>query len=183
METKDIRLTFPAMFNETLRKFGNHNAWAFVGEEPKSYETANKEIRALISMLEKNGVCPGDKVAILSSNMPNWGVAFFAITFMGAVVVPILPDFSNTEVSNVLEHSGAKAIFVSTSLLSRIEGFKSEDLKTGIIIEDFSLFFSEKGAINYDPSAIPSGNYDVKEDDLASIIYTSGTTGRSKGVM
>ena len=183
METKDIRLTFPAMFNETLRKFGKHNAWAFVGEEPKSYETANKEIRALIAMLEKNNVCPGDKVALLSSNMPNWGVAFFAITFMGAIVVPILPDFSNTEVSNVLEHSGAKTIFVSTSLLSRIEGFKSEDLKTGIIIEDFSLFFSEKGAINYDPSAIPSGNYDVKEDDLASIIYTSGTTGRSKGVM
>jgi len=183
METKDIRLTFPAMFNETLRKFGKHNAWAFVGEEPKSYETANKEIRALIAMLEKNNVCPGDKVALLSSNMPNWGVVFFAITFMGAIVVPILPDFSNTEVSNVLEHSGAKTIFVSTSLLSRIEGFKSEDLKTGIIIEDFSLFFSEKGAINYDPSAIPSGNYDVKEDDLASIIYTSGTTGRSKGVM
>jgi long-chain acyl-CoA synthetase len=183
METKDIRLTFPAMFNETLRKFGKHNVWAFVGEEPKTYETANKEIWALIAMLEKNGVCSGDKVALLSSNMPNWGVAFFAITFMGAIVVPILPDFSNTEVSNVLEHSGAKAIFISTSLLPRIEGFKSDDLKTGIIIEDFSFFLSEKGAINYDASAIPSGNYSVEEDDLASIIYTSGTTGRSKGVM
>jgi long-chain acyl-CoA synthetase len=102
---------------------------------------------------------------------------------MGAIVVPILPDFSNTEVSNVLEHSGAKAIFVSTPLLSRIEGFKSEDLKTGIIIEDFSLFLSEKGAVKYDVTAIPSGNYDVEEEDLASIIYTSGTTGRSKGVM
>ncbi|HEY5469976.1 MAG TPA: AMP-binding protein [Bacteroidales bacterium] len=183
METKDIRLTFPAMFNETLRKFGKQSAWAFVGEEPKSYETAYKEIRALIAMLEKNGVCPGDKVALLSSNMPNWGVAFFAITFMGVIVVPILPDFSNTEVSNVLEHSGAKVIFISNSLLSRIEGFKSEDLKTGIIIEDFSLFMSEKGAVNYDVSAIPSRNYDVEEEDLASIIYTSGTTGRSKGVM
>jgi long-chain acyl-CoA synthetase len=183
METKDIRLTFPAMFNETLRKFGKKSAWSFVGEEPKSYEAANNEIQALIAMLEKNGVNPGDKVALLSSNMPNWGVAFFAITFMGAVVVPILPDFSNTEVSNVLEHSGAKAIFISTSLLSRIEGFKSEDLKTGIIIEDFSLFFSAKGAVNYVASSVPSKNFDVKEDDLASIIYTSGTTGRSKGVM
>ncbi len=183
MEENGIRLTFPAMFNETLKKFGKHKAWAFVGEEPKSYETANKEIRSLIAMLERNGIGPGDKVALLSSNMPNWGVVFFAITFMGAVVVPILPDFSSTEVSNVLEHSGAKAIFVSASLMTRIEGFKSEDLKTGIMIEDFTLFLSGKDAVKYDPNSIPAGNYDVKEDDLASIIYTSGTTGRSKGVM
>jgi long-chain acyl-CoA synthetase len=183
MEENSIRLTFPAMFNETLRKFGKQNAYAFVGEEPKSYETVYKEIRSLIALLEKNGVCKGDKVAILSSNMPNWGVVFFSITFMGAVVVPILPDFSNTEVGNVLEHSGAKAIFISASLLQRIEGFKSEDLKTGILIEDFSLIFSEKGASAYDASSLPVKDYDIEEEDLASIIYTSGTTGRSKGVM
>lgn len=171
------------MFNETLRKFGKHNAYAFVEEEPKSYETVYKEIQALIAFLEKNGICPGDKVAILSTNMPNWGVTFFSITFMGAVVVPILPDFSNTEVGNVLEHSGAKAIFISTSLLQKIEGFKSEDLKTGILIEDFSLIFSEKGSSVYDASALPVKNYEIEEEDLASIIYTSGTTGRSKGVM
>jgi long-chain acyl-CoA synthetase len=183
MEANNIRLTFPAMFNETLRKYPNHNAYAFVGEEPKSYETVNKEVWALIAFLEKNGICPGDKVAILSSNMPNWGVTFFSITFMGAVVVPILPDFSNTEVTNVLEHSGAKAVFISTSLLPRIEGFKSENLKTAILIEDFSLIFSEKGSSEFDSSAIPVKNYEVEEEDLASIIYTSGTTGRSKGVM
>jgi long-chain acyl-CoA synthetase len=183
MEEDNIRLTFPAMFNETLRKFGRYNAYAFVGEEPMSYETVYKEIRALIAFLEKNGICPGDKVAILSSNMPNWGVAFFSITFMGAVVVPILPDFSNTEVGNVLEHSGAKAIFISSSLLQRIESYKSEDLKTGILIEDFSLIFSEKDSSAFDASAFPVKNYAVDEDDLASIIYTSGTTGRSKGVM
>ncbi len=129
------------------------------------------------------GICPGDKVAILSSNMPNWGIAYFSITFMGAIVVPVLPDFSPTEVRNVLEHSGAKAIFISTSLLARIEGFKSEDLKTAILIEDYSLIFSEKGAVNYDSSALPQQNYEVEEEDIASIIYTSGTTGRSKGVM
>jgi long-chain acyl-CoA synthetase len=183
MEENCIRLTFPGMFNETLRKFGKHNAYAFVGEEPKTYETVNKEIRALIAFLEKNGICPGDKVAILSLNMPNWGVAFFSITFMGAVVVPILPDFSSTEVINVIEHSGAKALFISNSLLSRIEGFKSEDLKTAILMEDFSLIYSENGPFKFDSSALPVKNYEVEEEDLASIIYTSGTTGRSKGVM
>jgi long-chain acyl-CoA synthetase len=183
MEKNDIRMTFPAMFNETLRKFGKNNAYSFVGEEPKSYERVNQEVQALTAFLEKNGVCPGDRVALLSSNMPNWGVAYFSVTFMGAVIVPILPDFSATEVSNVLEHSGAKAIFISTSLLTRIEGFKSAELKTGILIEDFSLIFSEKGSVEFDITAVPSVKYDVKEEDLASIIYTSGTTGRSKGVM
>jgi len=115
--------------------------------------------------------------------MPNWGATFFSITFMGAVVVPILPDFSNTEVGNVLEHSGAKAIFISASLIQRIEGFKSEFLKTIILIEDFSLISSEPDSSEYDPSAIPVKKHEVEEDDLASIIYTSGTTGRSKGVM
>lgn len=182
MEENRIRLTFPAMFNETLRKFGKNNAYAFVAEEPKTYETVNKEIKALIAFLEKLGICPGDKVALLSSNMPNWGVTYFSITFMGVVVVPILPDFSNTEVSNVLEHSGAKAIFISSSLLQRIEGFKSENLKTAILIEDYSLVFSESKQ-KYDPSALPVKKYEVDEEDLASIIYTSGTTGRSKGVM
>lgn len=171
------------MFNETLRKFGKNNAYAFVGEEPKSYETVNKEIGALIAFLEKNAIYPGDKVAILSSNMPNWGITYFAITFMGVVAVPILPDFSGTEVGNVLEHSGAKALFISSSLLQKIEGFKSGDLKTTICIEDFSLIFSEKGAFVYDALALPVKKYEVEEEDLASIIYTSGTTGRSKGVM
>ncbi len=183
MEENNIRMTFPSMFNETLRKFGKNNAYGFVGEEPKTWETVNIEIQSIIAFLEKNGICPGDKVAVLSSNMPNWGATFFSITFMGAVVVPILPDFSNTEVGNVLEHSGAKAIFISASLIQRIEGFKSEFLKTTILIEDFSLISSEPDFSEYDPTAKPLKKYEVKEDDLASIIYTSGTTGRSKGVM
>jgi long-chain acyl-CoA synthetase len=183
MEENRIRLTFPSMFGETLRKFGHCGAYAFVGEDPKSYETAGREIQSLMAMLEKNGICPGDKVAILSSNMPNWGIAFFAVTFMGAVAVPILPDFSNTEVGNILEHSGSKVIFISTSLLSRIEGFKSENLQIAILIEDYSFLFSAENAAGFDPDSLPVRKYEVDEEDLASIIYTSGTTGRSKGVM
>jgi long-chain acyl-CoA synthetase len=183
MDNNEIRLTFPAMFDETLRKFGKHNAYAFVGEEPKTFETVNREIQALMAFQEKIGICPGDKVAILSLNMPNWAIAYFSITFMGAVVVPILPDFSPTEIANVLEHSGAKAIFVSNSLLSRIEGFKPADLKTAILMEDFSLIYSEKFYGKFESTALPVKTYKVDEEDLASIIYTSGTTGRSKGVM
>jgi long-chain acyl-CoA synthetase len=141
------------------------------------------EIKAVIAFLEKNGIKPGDKVAILSTNMPNWGVIYFAITFMGAVVVPILPDFSPTEVSNVIEHSGAKILFIASPLVCRIDGLKTEDLRMIVLTENFSVHMSGKGASKYDSTAVPSGKYKVEEDDIASIIYTSGTTGRSKGVM
>jgi len=183
MEEKRIKLTFPSLFNETLRKSGNASAYAFAGEDPISFEAAGKKIQALSALLETTGIVPGDRVAILSTNMPNWPIAYFAITFMGAVAVPILPDFSVTEVANVLEHSGSKAIFISSGLLSRIEGKKPENLETAILIEDFSLIFSAKDTLKFDPDAVPAGKYEVGEDDLASIIYTSGTTGRSKGVM
>lgn len=183
MEENDVLLTFPAIFSETVRRFGNRNAYSFVGEKPKTYIESQAEIHALTALLENIGIKPGDKVALLSNNMPNWSSAYFSITFMGAVVIPILPDFSATEVTNVLTHSGAKAIYVSTSLLSRLEGFKSDELKTGILIEDFSILFSKNKSIVFDPFAKPSKTYEVAEDDLAAIIYTSGTTGRSKGVM
>ncbi len=183
MDKYEFRLTFPGMFSDTLRKFGNHNAYAFAGEKPKTYDQINKEIGALIAFQERLGVRPGDKVAILSLNMPNWAVVYFSTTFMGAVAVPILPDFSGKEVANVLEHSGSSIIFISGSLLSRIEGFKSDVLKTAILIDDFSFLYTDSSGIKYDPSATPAQNYNVEEEDLASIIYTSGTTGRSKGVM
>ena len=183
MEEHNIQLTFPALFNDAVRKYGSHNSYAFVGEKPKTYNESAREISALTAFLEKTGIQPGDKVAILSNNMPNWSSAYFSITFMGAVVVPILPDFSSTEVGNVLSHSESRAIFVSSSQLSKLEGYKSEYLMTGILIEDFSLLFSGNKSLVYDPSARPEKTYDVAEDDLASIIYTSGTTGRSKGVM
>jgi long-chain acyl-CoA synthetase len=183
MENSISKFTFPAIFKETMRKYGDHNAYAFVGEEPKTYNEAGKEISALTALLEKLGIKPGDKVALLSNNMPNWSSAYFSITFMGAVAVPILPDFSATEVGNVLTHSGARAIFISTSLLSRLEGFKSDDLKTGILVDDFSILFSDDKSLGFDPDSVPEKIYEVAEDDLASIIYTSGTTGRSKGVM
>ena len=167
MEEMNISLTFPFLFNETLKKFGKCDAFAFVGEKPISYEEVDIEIQAVISFLEKNGIIPGDKVAILSTNMPNWGIVFFAITFMGAVVVPILPDFSVTEVNNVICHSEAKAIFISSSLLSRLEEVHSEELKLRILIDDFSVISGNDPSARFIPAARPLKKYEISEDDLA----------------
>lgn len=171
------------MFEETLRKFGSRDAYTFAGETPKTYNEVHNEVQSVISFLESNGITKGDKVAILSINMPNWGITYFAITFMGAVAVPILPDFSVKEIKNIIEHSGTKAVFVSSNLGSRLEGLTSPDLRMIISIEDFSVISSVSDSVAFRPAATPSGKYNIDEEDLASIIYTSGTTGRSKGVM
>ena len=176
------RLTFPALFAETLSKHGDRPAMALVGEEPMTYTQLDHKIKAVSAWLEKLGIKQGDKVAILSASIPNWGVSYYAITFMGAIVVPLLPDFHASEIRNILDHSEAKAIFVSDGLMSKINDITLEKLPLRIRIEDFTLNANKDQNTVFDHEARPI-QYNVEEDDIAAIIYTSGTTGKSKGVM
>ena len=183
MMKQSKQLTFPALFSETVAKFGSHNAMALVGQAPLTYNEVYSDIQALIAFYEKIGIKASDKVAILSTNMPNWGIAYYATTFMGAVVVPILPDFSVSEIENILQHSEAKAIFVSKGLLPKLKGLGVKSLHYTIGIEALEILNSSESSVKFDSSALPAQAYKVKEDDMAAIIYTSGTTGSSKGVM
>ena len=156
--------------------------FSFIDESPMTYHMFGRNVSALVAYLEKAGIKSGDKIGIFSSNMPNWNVAYFAIASMGAVVVPLLPDFSSEEVGNVIEHSEMKAIFVSKSLIKKIDKSKVESLNFIFDIEDFSHNNADFD-LTFNSKLIAKHQYKVREDDLASIIYTSGTTGKSKGVM
>ena len=175
--------TLPATFLHTLGKHRERPAMAMIGGEQLTYGDFYRRIRAIMALLEKLGIGPGDNVAILSAGLPNWGASYYAITFMGAVAVPLLPDFHPDEVRNILEHSEAKAIFFSDGQQSKVNSIPAEITSLRIRIEDFSIKDSKPGSPSFDPSSEPLKEYIVKEDDLASIIYTSGTTGKSKGVM
>ncbi len=136
-----------------------------------------------MASLEAEGVEPGDKIALLSNNMPNWGMTYLAITFVGAVVVPILPDFHPNEIRNILLHSEAKGIFVSESLARKLDEMDPVDLKWVVMIDQFTKQ-TENGPVDFlNPILTTKKEYQPKEEDLAAIIYTSGTTGNSKGVM
>ncbi len=181
---KDIPvLTLPALLQQSVEKFAKQPAVAFVDETPLNYSEFDSIRFSVSALLEKLEIQPGDRVALLSANMPHWGITYFAIASMGAIVVPILPDFSETEIDNVLNHSGAKAIFTSKGLKSKIENFSNNTLVHRILIEDFSILESNSSGILFEEGTKPDKNYTVSEDDLAVIIYTSGTTGKSKGVM
>jgi long-chain acyl-CoA synthetase len=180
---KNTELTFPTLFNSIVEKFPECNALGYVDETPLKYKALKKNIDALILFLEKLNIHPGDKVAILSNNMPNWGISYLAITFMGAVAVPILPDFMPEEIENVLTHSECKAIFVSETLGPKLDSVKSAYLDYIISIDNFSIVNSSSNPVTFDINEGTENIYDVGEEDLAALIYTSGTTGNSKGVM
>ena len=132
----------------------------------------------LSGVLGTFGLNPADKVAILSENMPNWGIAFFSITAHGRIAVPMLPDLSPNEVENILVHSESKAIFVSRKQLPKISKETYNRLNLIIDINTFDLIKAEDESYTCDGrSKVPDAT------DIAAIIYTSGTTGNAKGVM
>ncbi len=177
------KLIFPVLLNRSILKNGKRPALAYVGETPFTYNELHSRIQAVMAFLENININKNDKVAILSNNMPHWGITYLSIVSMGAVVVPLLPDFSSEEIKNTLKHSNAKAIFVSENLISKLSSSGLSSLKYRIAIENFELLDVKNDYPRFKPGESPLKKYEIDEDDLAAIIYTSGTTGKSKGVM
>jgi len=144
-----LAFTLPEIFRQVVENHGKLPFVSFVGESPVTYAQAMDRVTALQAMLQKMNIEKGDRVAILSTNMPHWGIAYLAITGMGAAVVPLLPDFSVEEVKNVLTHSEAKAIFVSSGLRPKIASYENTCLHYRIAIEDFSVYSGINPEVTY----------------------------------
>jgi long-chain acyl-CoA synthetase len=102
---------------------------------------------------------------------------------MGAIAVPLLPDFLPGEIENILNHSGSKALFFSESLKDKTLELDCPELKHLIRIDDLVLSGTPDLRKEGGEPASMEKDHTVREEDLAAIIYTSGTTGSSKGVM
>ncbi len=188
--TESSKLTIPALVYESVSNYGEKTSLVFAGEENYAYRQMGEDMERVATLLSDLGVKKGDKVAVLSTNMPNWGVAFFGISVLGAIAVPILPDFHENEVKTIIEHSESKVLFVSEALYKSITGSTTERVESIILLDNFSLVPQNTpyNKLSQLQSSLPESRKDfssvkVEEEDLASIIYTSGTTGNSKGVM
>jgi len=177
------QLNFATVIPDVVAKYANNVALGFVDEEPITYAQMGKQIMAVKAFLEVLEIKPGDRVIIYSQNMPNWGVVYFALQCMGVVAVPVLPDFNAHEFQNVLQHSEAKAIFVSQNLEYKLEGLKKDFVELIVRIDTLEVIEGKMQKIIFDENAQCTSSYSPKEDELAILLYTSGTTGDSKGVM
>jgi long-chain acyl-CoA synthetase len=154
-------------------------------------------VRALSLGLNGLGIQPGDRVAILSENRPEWAMADYAILCAGAWSVPIYPTLPTGQVAPLLADCGARAVFVSNlEQLGKILTVRAQlpGLDHVILIEGnpprepgFSTFHEvvERGRPTLEMSrgVFEQRAARVRPEDVATIIYTSGTTGEPKGAM
>ncbi len=167
--------TLYEVLHESIKKFSDHIALSQWQGEDITYSQVGERVAQLQETLVSAGLNPGDRVAILSSNMPNWGISYFAVTTAGYVAVPILPDFTTEDLDRIIEHSETKALLVSDKLYNKVS--KTTTDKLNIVIRTKNLSIISQRVKEQGSTAIP------KPEDLAAIIYTSGTTSSPKGVM
>jgi long-chain acyl-CoA synthetase len=180
-------LTFQALLANSYTWHGDRIALSTVDGSSLTYKQFALEVERVRLLLHTLVVRPGDRVAILSENKVQWSVAYFAIATSGAIAVPILPDFHEKDILNILNHSEACVIFVSEKLLPKIRTATLPSLKAYVqldagfaVLDRPDLKAHLAPLAESKPLAFPC---EVKEDDPVAIFYTSGTMGFSKGVI
>ena len=162
----------------TVYAKNQYTQWYDTKEGGYTFHSFKGKCDSLSKKLTQYGIGGGDKVAILSQSMPNWSVAFFSTVPFGRIAIPILPDSSPNEITNILEHSESKVIFVSQKLASKITQECRDKMTLVIDIDTFEVIQADDQKFTCDGrTSIPT------PDDIATIIYTSGTTGSAKGVV
>ncbi len=155
-----------------------YNQYFDTKEGGYTYSSFKQQCDALSKVLTQYGLGAGEKIAIYSGSNTNWSVAFFSIVSFGRIAIPILPESSANEVSNIINHSGTTALFVSKKLMGKVSEEVMAKMTLVIDIETFEIIKEDEEKFTCDgKSSIPT------PDDIATIIYTSGTTGSAKGVV
>lgn len=167
--------TLYELVRNSVDRFASRVAFSMFEGEETTYAEVGRRIEKVQQELTGAGLRPGDRVALLSSNMSNWGVCYLAVVSAGMVVVPILPDFSGEELDMIIEHSEAKALMVSDKLFTKLSKPTIERLH--VVVRTKNLGVIAQRVRGEGATAVP------QPDDLAAVIYTSGTTSKPKGVM
>jgi long-chain acyl-CoA synthetase len=189
--------TLTELFYRAVETYQKPNALSFKKDgawRDISSEELRRAVEELSMGLREMGVAPGDRVALLSENRPEWAFVDLAALAARAVDVPIYPSLPAAQVLYILNDSQAKVLFVSTALQARkvaeiraeakhlqhVVGF-GEGAEGQLGLEDVRA--RGRAALAADRGAVKAHALEARPEELATIIYTSGTTGEPKGVM
>jgi carnitine-CoA ligase len=153
-------------------------------DRTRSWGEFHDDVERTAAMLAGRGIAKGDRLAIMATNSDAFVLLFFALARLGAVMVPINPDFGPAEAGYVLRHAEASAVACTPATLA-----VARQASAGMSVAPWFMLLEgqtddvpgfEQLLNDTAPGALPD---DVVADDICLTMYTSGTTGFPKGVM
>ncbi|MFI5239337.1 MAG: AMP-binding protein, partial [Gemmatimonadales bacterium] len=192
--------TLTQLFYQAVERFDKPNALLVkIGGryEAISHRTLLERVRHVSYALRRIGIVPGDRVAIISENRPEWAIADYACLTSGLTDVSVYPTLPASQIEYIMKDSGAIAAFVSTadqarklaSIRSKLPTLKyvvSFDVIDADLVDMSMAEFENQGAHAEPADAAEQHRrlaLQVTPDEVATLLYTSGTTGEPKGVM
>ncbi|MBD5237383.1 MAG: long-chain fatty acid--CoA ligase [Bacteroidales bacterium] len=186
-----------AIIKESIKKNWDRMAFSDMGGINYQYKDVAEQIAKLHIMFDAAGVKKGDRVAICGKNSSNWAVIFLSCITAGVVAVPILHEFKPDTVHHLVNHCGAKLLFVDAGIWENLDEKNLPELEAVLFISEFGMPYSKnkkltetRNNINecfgkkypYSFTKESLEYFEDKPEDLALINYTAGSTGMSKGV-
>ncbi|MFN2644112.1 MAG: AMP-binding protein [Burkholderiales bacterium] len=184
--------TLPGLIDELAGRYGEREAVVGSGQR-YTYRQFRTEVRRLARGLHALGVRRGDKVAILMGNRPEWLIADFAITLLGAVMVGVNTWATARELQHILSHSDTRFIICVARFLKRDYAATLASLDLPQL--ERIIYVGEGGGSGWLPygellamagsvseNAIAAAQSKVRREDMAYLLYTSGSTSMPKGV-
>jgi long-chain acyl-CoA synthetase len=199
--TKTIRKMeqngYIGLVKSALENYSEMPAFSDFKGDTITFREAGKSIYRCHRVYKALGIKPGDKVALIGRNSTNWALSYLGAVTYGAVVVPILPDFSPSDINHIVNHSGSVLLFTTDNIFEKIDETKMPGLKGIISVNNFAVLVDPQGKVR---KAVDKARKEVdelgdefniskvdffkpKSDDLMVLSYTSGTSGFSKGVL
>jgi len=175
--------TLGQLLTDRAKKYSDRTFCLFENEA-LSYASMEATANAMAHGLIEQGCKPGDKIAVLLPNIPEWLITFFAVAKAGATVVPINSLLKREEAQFILNNSQANKLITIPHFVDQLRAIRNEmeHLNDIYVVADEAprgmKIFDELLAEREDPPQV-----EIKGDDIAGIIYTSGMTGHPKGAM
>ena len=183
-------------FENALKNNWEKPCFSDYGSDPLTFGEVAGKIKEMHAVFSGIGIKKGDKIAICGKNSANWAVTYLSVVTYGAVVVPLLNDFTAEEIHHLVNHSDSKLFFASEQIVDKLDFTQILSAEAVFKLEDMSIAFSKDGNMSGKVTEIIKNFaenprvakenlvFEIPEKtDLATIVYTSGTTGFSKGAM
>ncbi len=190
------------IYEESFRTHASQPALTdYFKREEFTYLDLAREIAGLHLLFREAGIAEGDKIALVGRNNPRWCITWLSALTYGAVIVPILQDFTSNDIVHIVNHSESRLLFLGDNYWDGIEAEDIPAVEAVFSLTDFHAIY-ERGTEEHPLTAFienigdhlrdayPEGftvdaiRYrEVPNDRLCLLNYTSGTTGYSKGVM